>query len=710
MTQRRNLKNILFRNLENFINILYRTDKPHVTNLTSQISRHIRSNANFTLNSNDGLIHSLVSMAFNYKFISHAARKLFSTSSIFRIYVNKSHNLHVSSKLNCSGRPYEKIFKKIDDSMSTKRMIPGVVIVLGIFGILYGYNTLVFYWMHHPTLTVEEVDSNGKKIIKKIKGQIFQEMPPREILAMNPSQKLYSLDTLDKITGSHVTKESENIDLKEENPKLNHQKDNMNIKNIPEFAQYLLIGGGTASFSAARTIRINSPKSKILIVSEEDEYPYIRPPLSKDLWYEIEDKLVDELRYKSWDGKQKSVYFEDESFYYGLEEWGKEENRGGIFVLKNSKVTKLNPANSEAHLDNGIKIKYEKCLIATGGTPAQLPSTIDVAPDARKSTSYFRNINDFRKLLKTLKPDALDKLNLKSVTVLGGGFLGSELASSIAHKSTGKISVNQIISSDGILAKILPKYLSEWATSILQHSGINIIRNSTITSVKTNEKRELILHLSNGTKLTTDHLIVAIGINPNIGFIQENQKRADLKSCLVVDKTLKYKDNIWAAGDVMAVQISDQKLARSEHYDNAINSGQLAGFNMTGSKKEFNHLLHTFWSDLGSDLGIEGVGTIDSSLNTFSFYAHEDPVKNVDDSAVAQNLKTTAHITQPSNKFKKGVLFYIKDDIIVGVLTINLFGQMDVAKKLIMLQTKSPDLDKLAKLFDIHTHEAEHQE
>lgn len=74
------------------------------------------------------------------------------------------------------------------------------------------------------------------------------------------------------------------------------------LPDIPNYAQYLIVGGGTAAMSAFKAIRASDPNAKILVVTEESYKPYMRPPLSKDLWTTEDGELVDQLKFKMYNG------------------------------------------------------------------------------------------------------------------------------------------------------------------------------------------------------------------------------------------------------------------------------------------------------------------------------------------------------------------------------------------------------------------------
>ena len=156
----------------------------------------------------------------------------------------------------------------------------------------------------------------------------------------------------------------------------------LEVKEVPDKVPYLLIGAGTASFAAYRAIKAKDPTAKILIIGDENRLPYMRPPLSKELWYppleEVEEdgkkvsKLAPavaiddaELKFRQWNGRERSLYYEKEQFYTPTSKLENREN-GGISVLKGRRVEKVDSKNQIAYLDDGTEIGYDKCLIATG--------------------------------------------------------------------------------------------------------------------------------------------------------------------------------------------------------------------------------------------------------------------------------------------------------------------------------------------------------
>ncbi|XP_020485903.1 apoptosis-inducing factor 1, mitochondrial isoform X6 [Labrus bergylta] len=482
---------------------------------------------------------------------------------------------------------------------------------------------------------------------------------------------------------------------------------------VPSHTPYLLIGGGTASFAAARSIRARDPGAKVLIVTDEPDLPYMRPPLSKELWFSDDPSVTETLRFKQWNGKERSIYFQPASFYINPEELEGTEN-GGVAVLTGRKVVHMDVRGNKVKLDDDTEISYDKCLIATGGVPRNLQVMERAGEEVMKRTTLFRKVDDFKSLDKVSR-------NIKSITIIGGGFLGSELACALGRRSNDSgLEVIQMYPEKGNMGKVLPEYLSNWTTEKVKREGVKIISEALVKSVTFKDDKVEIL-LKDGRLVKTDHIVAAVGLEPNVDLAKSAGLEVDSDfGGFRVNAELQARSNIWVAGD--AACFYDIRLGRRrvEHHDHAVVSGRLAGENMTGANKPYWHQ-SMFWSDLGPDVGYEAIGIVDSSLPTVGVFAKatskdtpraateksgtgirsESETEDTATSPVASSTPAPS-VEQNRDDYGKGVIFYLRDKVVVGIILWNVFNRMPIARKIIKDGEEHADLNEVAKLFNIH--------
>ncbi|XP_047234218.1 apoptosis-inducing factor 1, mitochondrial [Girardinichthys multiradiatus] len=483
-------------------------------------------------------------------------------------------------------------------------------------------------------------------------------------------------------------------------------------RTLPSHAPYLLIGGGTASFAAARSIRARDPGAKVLIVTDEADLPYMRPPLSKELWFSDDPSVTETLRFKQWNGKERSIYFQPPSFYIDPEDLNSAEN-GGVAVLTSRKVVHMDVRGNTVKLDDNTEISYDKCLIATGGVPRNLQVIERAGEEVMKRTTLFRKIEDFKSLDKVSR-------NMKSITIIGGGFLGSEVACALGRRSSeSELEVIQMFPEKGNMGKVLPEYLSNWTTENVKKEGVKVITEALVKTVSYKDDK-LEIKLKDGRLVKTDHIVAAVGLEPNVDLAKSAGLEVDSDfGGYRVNAELQARSNIWVAGD--AACFYDIRLGRRrvEHHDHAVVSGRLAGENMTGASKPYWHQ-SMFWSDLGPDVGYEAIGIVDSSLPTVGVFAKatakdtpkaateesgtgirsESETEDTASSAVAST--TPAPPVEHKDKYGKGVIFYLRDKVVVGIILWNVFNRMPIARKIIKDGEEHADLNEVAKLFNIH--------
>lgn len=509
-------------------------------------------------------------------------------------------------------------------------------------------------------------------------------------------------------------------------------------KLIPQEVPYLLIGGGTAAFAAFRSIKSRDAKAKVLVVAEETDFPYMRPPLSKELWDNTDKETTAQLRFNQWNGTQRSIFYEPREFYSNVAHLN-ESDKGGVAVAMGWKVIKLDVVNKTAILDDGHEIKYNKCLIATGASPKSLPIFESAEYEVKTKITTFRTKDDFLDL-----QEIVSNPKCKNIVVIGGGFLGSEIACTLARNYAKSKKIVQIYKENSIMAQVLPEYLSKWTTRKAETEGVYSIRNAEVQDYRYKDG-QLSLVLTDGQIINTDQVVVAVGVQPNTDLATTSHLETDPNiGGYLVNAELEARSNVWVAGD--AACFYDVKLGRRrvEHHDHAVTSGRLAGENMTGAGKPYLHQ-SMFWSDLGPDVGYEAIGIVDSSLPTVGVFAEANfnPIKeqNLNPKELQSNVKLESSMSQktknndnksteenkeiakddeksekkeipkdgqleeqsiePEN-FRKGVIFYLRDGTVVGILLWNIFNRMSIARRVLTADTKYDDLNEVAKLFAIH--------
>jgi 3-phenylpropionate/trans-cinnamate dioxygenase ferredoxin reductase component len=371
--------------------------------------------------------------------------------------------------------------------------------------------------------------------------------------------------------------------------------------------KYLIIGGGMTADSAARGIRKIDPSGTIAMICAERDPPYDRPPLSKSLW---KDKPFESI-------------------------W-RNTHELNVNVHVGKKVVALNAVNKTATDDAGNVYTYEKLLLATGGSVRRLP-------DADESVIYFRTAADYRKLRALCEHGS-------EFVVIGGGFIGSEVAAALAMN--GK-RVTMVFPSNAIGSNVYPPALAEFVNAYYRDKGITMLASESVKSVRTTGGKTTVI-TGSGAQIAADGVIAGLGILPNTELAL--QAGLAVSNGIVVDEMLRTSNSdIYAAGDVANFYAAAlQKRVRVEHEDNANMMGEMAGRNMAGKAESYQHQPY-FYSDL-FDLGYEAVGELDAGLE------------------IVEDWK---------EPFRKGVIYYLRDGQVCGVLLWNTWGQVDAATQLI---------------------------
>jgi 3-phenylpropionate/trans-cinnamate dioxygenase ferredoxin reductase subunit len=374
--------------------------------------------------------------------------------------------------------------------------------------------------------------------------------------------------------------------------------------------RYLIVGGGLTGDAACRGIlEIDPDPGAIMLVSAEFHPPYARPPLSKALWKGTAESTI----------------------------WRLTANLG-IHERLGRRIVRLDLDAHTATDDRGDIYVYEKVLLATGGRPRRLPF---VAEDV----TYFRTLDDYHRLRRLADAGA-------RFAVIGGGFIGSEIAAALALAGAP---VTMVFPGPGIGARIFPPGLSAAVNDYYRDRGVEVLARTSVTAVERfGDARRLTLE--DGKVLEVDAIVAGVGIEPNVKLAADAS--LPVANGIVVDSLGRVggRDDVFAAGDVAAFPSPDLGgTIRVEHEDHAKSHGRRVGANMAGAAEPYDHLPF-FYSDL-FDVGYEAVGAIDYRLEM---------------------------LVEVGDVSDKGVVYYLDSEQRPrGVLLWNQFGRVDDARALI---------------------------
>jgi NADPH-dependent 2,4-dienoyl-CoA reductase/sulfur reductase-like enzyme len=298
-------------------------------------------------------------------------------------------------------------------------------------------------------------------------------------------------------------------------------------------------------------------------------------------------------------------------------------------------VTQLDLRYKEAVDSQGQRYEFEKLLLAPGGTPRRLDFD---AP----GVIYYRTLDDYDRLRRLAQQG-------RRFAVIGGGFIGSEMAAALTMQ--GK-EVVMIFRKAAIGARSFPAPLAQKLNDDFGQRGVELWAGDTVAAVR--EVGEgWVVKTGRGREAQVDGVVAGLGLLPNTDLARAAGLTA--RDGIDVDEFLRTSHpDVYAAGDVASFYSPVlSKRMRVEHEDNANMMGMLAGRNMAGEEEPYTHLPY-FYSDL-FQLSYEAVGEIDPQLETVEDW------------------------TRP---YEKGVVYFLRQGRLRGVLLWNVPGQVMAARRL----------------------------
>lgn len=320
------------------------------------------------------------------------------------------------------------------------------------------------------------------------------------------------------------------------------------MKNIQKY-KYIIIGNSYAALFAIESIRKAGSTDPIAVISDEKEHTYSRALLHEF----VADMVGEDL-----------IFLRDFDYYKKMD----------VIPFLGKKVNRIDSRAKLVWIGKE-KVRYEKLLITTGGVP--------FIPPGITGLKKFNNIFTFTK-----KKDA-DQMksaleNVKSVVILGAGLIGLQCAEGLAHLGK-KVTIVEL--ADNILPIALDDEAAKIARYELVKQGIKVINGDTITKINGSNKRINSVSLKSKKKISCEMVVVAVGVKPNIAFLNGSGIETDLGILANSRMETNVKD-IYAAGDcAQGMEILSGMKMSIPIIPVASAQGMVAGYNMAGKKKKY---------------------------------------------------------------------------------------------------------------------------
>jgi apoptosis-inducing factor 3 len=379
---------------------------------------------------------------------------------------------------------------------------------------------------------------------------------------------------------------------------------------------FVILGAGAAGTHAAETLRVAGYQGRIVMVTRDDRLPYDRTTLSKNYFL---GKL-----------KADQILMRSAEFY----------QQHDIELRLDCPVTNVDINTKKVTLTNGEILTYDALLIATGTQPRRL----DVPGADFPNVFTLRSLADSDRLLTAVQ-------TAKQAVVIGSSFIGMEVTAGLTQKGI-KVTV---VSPDSLpFERILGTEIGELFYRVHQENGVTFKMGRNVSSIEGQSAAQTVI-LDNGDRLTTDLIVVGIGVRPVTDFIDGIELNAQDRS-IPVDEYLCAAENVYAAGDIARFpdwRTSDSM--RVEHWRIAAQHGRIAAYNMAGTPTKFRGV-PVFWS-MQFQFPIRYVGhasewdevIIDGDLNDrqfIAFYIKDDRVlaaasskRDTETAAIAELLR-----------------------------------------------------------------------
>jgi len=336
-------------------------------------------------------------------------------------------------------------------------------------------------------------------------------------------------------------------------------------------AAYVIVGASLAGAKAAEALRAEGFNGPLVLIGEETERPYERPPLSKD--------------YLLGKAERETIYVHPWQWY----------TENDVDLRLGVTVTSIDPVARAVTLADGSRVGYAKLLLATGSSPRVLP----VPGAGLDGVLYLRRVADSDQIKATLQ-------TASRVAVIGAGWIGLETAA--AARAAG-VDVTVLEMTELPLLRVLGPEVAQVFACLHRDHGVDLRCGVQVAEITSIGGRAGGVRLADGSHIQADAVIAGIGIMPNTQLAQT--AGLEVGNGIVVDAQLRSSDpDIYAAGDVAsAFHPLLGRHIRVEHWANALHQPQAAAKAMLGHDVAYDRVPY-FYTDQ-YDLGMEYAGYVE---------------------------------------------------------------------------------------------------
>ncbi|HUY86663.1 MAG TPA: FAD/NAD(P)-binding oxidoreductase [Acidimicrobiales bacterium] len=331
-----------------------------------------------------------------------------------------------------------------------------------------------------------------------------------------------------------------------------------------------IVGGSASGFCAAQVLRKHGFGGSISIIGAESHLAYERPPLSK------------QLLAGTWD--RSKIFFP----------------RSGTDDLDwtlGRRAIGLDLANREIGIDDGSSVGFDGLVIATGTDPRLLPP--EACDPSIGGVFVLRTLDDAELIASRLDGDP-------KVVVVGGGFIGCEVASTCSKRVSSVTIVDPV---PLLMSRALGDQFAGFFAGLQRQGDVNLRLGVGLGRIEADDRGQVnSVVLDDGSRLDADLVVVGIGVAPATGWLKASGIALHERDggvlcnskCAVLDTDGKPLENVVAAGDVAWWDhpVFGRPL-RVEHWENAMSMGEVAALNLLGdADSRIDHCdIPIFWSD-----------------------------------------------------------------------------------------------------------------